>query len=116
MNIKSICFVAATLCSLLMQGAANATVYTGLEIIGGSTIHISITTDGVTGALAPTDITSFDISVTGTNAAEYSSANGARLEFYSPGSVTSDNGHLTATPTALSFKFAGGDSSGVFFQ
>lgn len=97
MNIRSI--LAGAAMAALAAGGASATTYVSNSTIGSASINFSVTTDGVTGALSASDITSWNIAIT----------DGAGSVDMTPGNsqVLVVGSALTATPTALLFNFSG---------
>jgi hypothetical protein len=95
MKIEALAAGAASL--FMFAGAAQATTYVGVRPIPGASVDLSITTDGVIGALAQSDITSWNISIT----------DGAGSVDLTPGdSQLLLTGGLSATATTLSFDFS----------
>jgi hypothetical protein len=80
--------------------SANATTYTGSESFDGASVGVSITTDGVSGTVAGSDITSWSISITdGAGTIDMTPTNSGVL-------VTGTS--LAASPTELTFNFGAG--------
>jgi hypothetical protein len=99
MTLKALLVSASLGAALLAVGpAANATTYTGVQNIGGETVDLSITTNGVLGLISQSDITGFNVSASGP-------AGDFDINSTDPSSEFSFNGfsydHLVATPTAL---------------
>jgi probable HAF family extracellular repeat protein len=87
--------------------SAPMTTYVGTRSFDGATVQLSITTDGVDGAVAGSNIISWNIVVTdATGSIDMTPANS---QIYISGN------DLTATPSALSFNFSGG-AGGLAFQ
>ena len=53
-----------TVCAGLATGPSRATTYLGSESFDGATVQLSITTDGVVGPVASSNILSWDITIT----------------------------------------------------
>lgn len=79
--------------------AAHATTYLGVRSVGGATVDLSVTTDGALGALAQSDVTSWDITI-------IDAAGSAELTPLDSQFLLT--GGLSATSTALSFDFGSG--------
>jgi hypothetical protein len=78
----------------LAPARANATTYTGVQNVGGETVDLSITTDGVIGTLSSSDITAYSVSMVGpVGTFGFDSSNASPALIF--GSET------IATPTAL---------------
>ncbi len=87
--------------------SAPLTTYVGTRSFDGATVQLSITTDDVDGAVAGSNIISWNIVVT--DAAGSIDMTPANSQVYISGN------DLTATPSALSFNFSGG-AGGLAFQ
>jgi len=88
----------ASFATLMLVSSASATIYTGNESFGGATVSLSFTTDGATGALVQSDITSYDILVTDPS---------GFVDLIPSNSGIILSGALSATPNLLQFNFSG---------
>jgi hypothetical protein len=105
MKIKS-ALLGAAVAIFTVASAANATTYTSNESFGGAVVNLSITTDGATGILSQSDITSWSIAIT-------DSAASVVLDPTS-GQVLLTGSVLSATSTDLYFNFSSSlDYSGL---
>ena len=100
---------------VLSTGAAHAAdiTYTSTRSVGtGSSVQISITTDGVIGTVQYPDVVAFNIGVTDPSGSQdISSSNNGIVNF-----IGSNNG-LTATENALSFNFSDNNGfGGILFS
>ena len=97
----------ATLGATLL-GAAGASaniVYTVDQIIGGGSVTGTMTTDGATGAILPTDFLSWNLELNGV---------GASFNLTQANSVVFERGaDVNATPSEITFNFSG-DDNGLF--
>ena len=106
MILKSL--IAGAALAALSVGAANATTYVKNSTIGSATINFSVTTNGATGVLSQSDITSWDIAITdGAGSVDMTPGNSQVLDIGSA---------LSATATALSFNFSAGSGLVLFEQ
>ena len=111
----------ATAATMVAATGANATTYLGQGSLDDASYQMSITTDDTIGALNQSNITDWTITVSDSHGSlvmtPFNSGLGFYHDIFTGGDVDGfDNGHLTATPTALSFDFAGAfaDGSGLF--
>ncbi len=89
---------------------ANATVYNVNRTIGVGSVTGTITTDGATGIISPSDFTAWDLLLTGDGATKtISSADG-------DAAVWGGGGDITADATHVSFNFSAGDGGFLVFQ
>lgn len=80
--------------------SANATTYVGSEAFSGASVSLSVSTDGILGAVSQSDITGWNLNITdGAGSVNMNPGNSGLLLLI---------GGLTATQTALSFDFTGG--------
>ena len=113
----------ATAATMVAATGANATTYLGQGSLDDASYQMSITTDDTIGALNQSNITDWTITVSDSHGSlvmtPFNSGLGFYHDIFTGGDVDGfDNGHLTATPTALSFDFAGAfaDGSGLFWE
>jgi hypothetical protein len=89
---------------------ANATVYNVNETIGLGSVTGTITTDGATGMISPTDFTAWDLVLTGDGATKTISSADSNHAVWGGG------GDITADATHVFFNFSGSDSGFLVFQ
>jgi hypothetical protein len=102
LNLASALAVAGV---VLGTGASAASItYLGTTSFGGGTFTIDVTTDGAISALAWSDITAIDLTVTGGGYSGTAALGASDFGYQYP------DGGLVATPTALQFDFAQADA------
>ena len=105
-------FAGAALAAALATATtgAYATTYTGVRTFDGTTVDLSLTTDGVTGVVNQGDILSWNIAIT--DVAGSADLTPADSQF----GILGNAGDMTATPTALTFNFSGGNGIWLWEQ
>jgi hypothetical protein len=89
---------------------ANATVYNVNETIGLGAVVGTITTDGATGTISPSDFIAWDLQLVGLNVTTIITSS-------DPGAVAWGEGaDVTADATHVSFNFSGSDGGFLVFQ
>jgi PEP-CTERM motif len=89
---------------------ANATVYNVNETIGFGAVVGTITTDGATGTINPSDFVAWELQLVGLNVTTIITNN-------DPGAVAWGQGvDITADATHVSFNFSGNDGGFLVFQ
>jgi hypothetical protein len=89
---------------------ADATVYNVNRTIDGGSVVGTITTDGATGTINPSDFTAWDLVLSGPGAS-------VTITSSDPGAVVFGLGaDITADATNVSFNFSGGDNGFLVFQ
>jgi hypothetical protein len=101
-------------CAATMLAAAaspaNATVYKVNETIGLGAVVGTITTDGATGTISPSDFTAWDLQLVGLNVTTIITNN-------DQGAIAWGQGvDITADATHVSFNFSGNDGGFLVFQ
>jgi len=96
-------------CAVAFVAPVHATTYTGFESFDGATVSLSITTDGVIGVVATSDITSWNINIT-------DPAGSFNLTPLNSQEIVSPSGDLTASATALTFNFSGPFGTQLVFE
>jgi hypothetical protein len=89
---------------------ANATVYNVNRTIDGGSVVGTITTDGATGTIAPSDFTAWDLVLSGPGSTITISSNDAQHTVYGSGV------DITASATQISFNFSASDGGFLVFQ
>jgi hypothetical protein len=89
---------------------ANATVYNVNETIGHGSVTGTITTDGATGTISPSDFTAWDLVLSGPGSTVTISSSDAQHAVYGSGV------DITADATHVSFNFSASDSGFLVFQ
>ena len=122
MKLKLLTALTATAAMMIAATGANATTYLGQGEFDGASYEMFVMTDGTMGALNQSNITNWKVTVSDSHGSLVMTPSNSGLGFYhdifTGGDVDGfDNGHLTATPTALSFDFAGAfaDGSGLLW-
>ncbi len=106
-KIRAICMIAAGFGVLAATSAmATSYLYGATESFDGASVTLFITTDTNSGVLAPSDITSWDVSITdGSGSVDLTKLNSS-LEYF--------GGGMSATSSALVFDFSA--TSFLYFQ
>ena len=89
---------------------ANATVYNVNETIGLGAVVGTITTDGATGTISPSDFTAWDLQLVGLNVTTIITSNDQGAAVWGQGV------DITADATHVSFNFSGSDGGFLVFQ
>ena len=89
---------------------ANATVYNVNRTIDGGLVVGTITTDGATGVINPSDFIAWDLELSGPGSTVTITSNDAQHAVYGQGV------DITADATNVSFNFSAGDGGFLVFQ
>jgi PEP-CTERM motif len=89
---------------------ANATVYNVNRTIDGGSVVGTVTTDGATGTIDPSDFTAWNLVLTGPGSTMTISSNDAAHAVYGSGV------DITASATQISFNFSASDGGFLVFQ
>jgi hypothetical protein len=98
----------ASFVAIFSAATAQATTYTSGESFNGATVDLSITTNGATGTLTQSDITSWDISVTDSAGSITMTPSNSQVDLFAGG--------LTATASALDYTFTQGTFNWLLIQ
>ena len=100
----------ATVALAASVSVANATVYNVNRTIDGGSVVGTITTDGATGLINPSDFTAWDLVLSGPGSTVTISSSDP------DGVVFGQGADITADATNVSFNFSGSDSGFLVFQ
>ena len=112
-NVRRLVLSFAAISTLLSVGVSQAATITYIidQTIGAGSVVGSITTDGNTGVLTPSDFVAWDLKLNGNGGVSYVITNS------DAGAVAWGGGSdVTATATNLYFNFSGSDNGFLVFQ